>query len=519
MIIIIFLTLFAAYIVPNNSPPWNSFQSEFLAILFAIFLGFINIREKTKISYYHIFVLALIVAAGCWTLAIKGSYKTYFFIGSLYLLSSILAFDYANSRKNKISIDCFLLSLIISSLISLGFQLAQFFEITDHFFPWILETPSGNRFFANLGQPNQLASLICVSFLGSLYLLHKKKISNFVQIIITICFSISLALAGSKTSILTLVVSMFFLFTLKKENKRYILHTASLFLLFVLIKLAIPSATREYSNTDISTGRIAMWQMLSQAILKKPWQGYGFNNTIAANFNVIGEFPESWHRITAHAHNLFLDFAIWFGLPVGIGFSIFFICLIYAIIIKQQTVENKLLAYTIIPLIIHANLEFPLHYAYFLIPFGFIAGATWPGKFFYESFYIHKIFLAICVLLGTLITKEYFLLENSLREQRFYLQNFKNSEIQKEIVPFVLDLPTSQYNFLVKKKITENEVEAMKKLVELYPTYRNFYFLCNYFLEKKQYEDFKYFYLKAINILPSDQASNFEKTFKTNKDF
>lgn len=519
MNIIIFSIISAAYLLPNNSPPWNSFHSEFLAILFAITLGVKKIKYKTKISPYHLFALALIFFAACWTFSNDGLYKTYFFIGLIYLISSVIAFDYAVSTKNQSTIKWLFSALIFSSIITFGAQLAQFFEISDSFFPWVLEPAPGNRFFANFGQPNQLASLICVSFLGSLYLLHQRKISDLTQIIITICFSASLALAGSKTSILTLVVSMVFLFFLKKESKKYFLYATSLLLLFLIIKLSIPSATRDYSSSDISTGRIAMWKMLIQAILEKPWVGYGFNNTVSANFNAIAQFPESWHRITAHAHNLFLDFIIWFGVPIGVCLAIAFSYLVYTILFKQKTTENKLVAYSIIPLIIHANLEFPLHYAYFLIPLGFIAGAVWPGKFYCDSVYTNKILLTVCIALGTLITKEYFSLEHSLREQRFYLQNFQNSQSQKEIKHLFLDLPTSQYNFLVRKKITEENIKEMEKLVRIYPTYRNLYFLCEYFLGKEDSNSFNFYYEKAINILPEEQSLDFERVFKTDKNF
>ena len=514
MLLIIFSIIALAYIIPNNSPPWNSFHSDFLAVLFSIILGFTCIKKETKLYSYHIIALFIILLSGIWTIALDNAYNTYFFIGSLYLSSSILCFDYAKNVDNKKSIEYLFIALIFSSIISLAIQLAQATDITERFFPWILENPEGGRFFGNLGQPNQLATLICTSFVGSLYLLNIKKISSTIQIVLSVCFSLSLALAGSKTSLLSIAVLAIFLIFLKNKRKSYFLRTLFLFLLIFIFKEVLPLNSRNYSASDISTGRLDMWKMLLHAIMENPWIGYGFNNTVLANFHAIEAYPASWNKITAHSHNLFIDLIIWFGIPLGAFISFLIINIAYKFIIKQPSTEKKLIAYSAIPLIIHATLEFPLHYAYFLSILGFIAGATWQEKPIFNSRLINRLSLIYCTTLGLLVTNQYFELEDRLREQRFFLQNFEGSKKQKEIKSIYLDLPENQYNFLVRNEVTEENLKEMEKIAKYYPTFRSFYILCNYYLMKNMHTEFNVLKNKAIHLLPSDQAASFKELFK-----
>lgn len=513
---ILFLSLVLAYIVPNNSPPWNSFQSEFLVIFFALSIGLLNFRKKTKIYSYDLFLSIILIVAGVYYFLNFNKFGAYFYVGVIYLLSALIAFHVAIENKcNELYFEWFSLAVILASIISLGCQLVQLMDLMDYFFPWVGDNPAGGRYFGNLGQPNQLASLVLMSFLCGLYLNSKEKISKYTQIALAIIFGLSLSLAGSKTSIVSLIGAIFFL--LFAKEKKYLGYAVLCGLSFLSFSFFIKNEVRDYGASDISTGRFSMWGMLIDSVLDKPWIGYGFNNTAIANFELVNEFPINWNRFTAHSHNIVLDFFVWFGIPLGIFLTVFLVHLCYQHFFLQKKMQDKLIAYTAIPLLVHSMLEFPLHYAYFLIPISFIMGSCWKGKSFSSQIYLNQILIIYCLPIGILMTKEYLNLESSLTEQRFYINNFSNSKEQEIIFPQFLDLPTSQFNFLVKKEITKEDHLEMENLVKNYPTYRNFHFLCDYFLKNGEYKKFLLYYEKALVLLNKEEARFFENSYEAKK--
>ncbi|WP_082877286.1 O-antigen ligase family protein [Comamonas thiooxydans] len=513
---IVFLSLILAFIVPNNSPPWNSFQSEFLAIFFAISIGFMNFRKKTKFYSYDLFLIAILVAAGAGYFFKVGAFSAYLYVGIVYLFSALIAFHTAIENKHGDSyFEWFSLSVILASIISLGCQLVQLMNLEGYFFPWVSDNPAGGRYFGNLGQPNQLASLVLMSFLCGLYLSSKEKISRYTQIVLAIIFGFSLSLAGSKTSIVSLISAILLLLFVKE--RKYSGYAVLCGLSFLFFSVFIKDEVRDYGGGDISTGRFSMWGMLIDSVFYKPWIGYGFNDTAIANFELINEFPVNWNRFTAHSHNIVLDFFVWFGIPVGIFLTIFFSYLCWQHLFLQKKTQDKLIAYTAIPLLVHSMLEFPLHYAYFLIPISFIMGSCWKGKSFSSRIYLNQIFIICCLPIGILMTREYLILESSLTEQRFYINNFSNGKEQEIIFPKFLDLPTSQFNFLVKNEITQEDYFEMENLVRNYPTYRNFHFLCDYLLKKGEYKKFLLYYEKALALLNKEEAGVFKNSFEIKK--
>ena len=96
--------------------------------------------------------------------------------------------------------------------------------------------------------------------------------------------------------------------------------------------------------------------------------------------------------------------------------------------------------------------------------------------------------------------------------ERFFLHNFEKSTNQKIIDPKYLDIITSNFNFMTKKKLEESDLKEIENLVRVYPSYRNLYLVCLYY-ENIDEEKFKYYYEKAIKILNLDEAESFKKHF------
>lgn len=513
MKILIFLSLAFAYLLPNNNPPWNSFQSEILAIFFAFGLSLLCFKKKSGIYSYDILVYSILIISFLYLFFNISHFSTYFYIAFLYLISSLCAFHFG--VENKIDNDCidyFCVAIIFSSIISLCIQVLQIFGWDGFYFPWVSAYPGDGRAFGNLGQPNQLASLVVTGFLCSLYLNHTGKIRDSLALVLALLFGFSLALAGSKTAIVSLTVAFFYLINLK--NKRIILMFCFCIFFYFISHLLLKGETRDYGSVDISTGRFPMWEMLLNAIEVNPFFGYGLGNVTMANFEVVELFPKQWNLLTAHSHNLFIDFLLWFGIPLGLFVSAQLIVIIYKHLFSEMNEKKKIVACIVIPLIIHAMLEFPLHYAYFLIPFGYLIGTCWNGKALTKKLHIFPLFSFLIFFFGVNIFIEYMRLEEKYTEQRFFLNNFSKSKNQEIINPIYLDIPTWNYNFMTKKNLLEEDLDKMENLVKVYPSYRNFYLLCLFFKENNNTKKFNYYFNKAIVLLNSSDADSFKKNFQ-----
>ena len=120
--------------------------------------------------------------------------------------------------------------------------------------------------------------------------------------------------------------------------------------------------------------RLGMWMQILHAIAERPWFGYGWNQTSIAvvesiEFNTV----QVWFN---SAHNIVLDLLVWNGIPLSI-LIIGYLSLWLLWLNKTAKDSTSIIAILMVcAILIHAMLEFPQRYAYFLLPMGFLLGLT-----------------------------------------------------------------------------------------------------------------------------------------------
>ena len=181
-----------------------------------------------------------------------------------------------------------------------------------------------------------------------------------------------------------------------------------------------------------------MWNQALLAISESPWFGYGWNQTGLAQMTVFDTYPTTeWYK---SAHNIGLDLLLWLGLPVGLFFIIYFLIGLKWLSKRSVTTENIIGFSMIIVMFIHAMLEFPLHYSFFLFPLGFIIGLIYPDNLF-GDFNINRMILLVpvIVLLGFIyfLVKDYYLYKEKIEimgsNQSVYSEMDKNI-LSKELL-------------------------------------------------------------------------------------
>ena len=118
--------------------------------------------------------------------------------------------------------------------------------------------------------------------------------------------------------------------------------------------------------------RLDMWNQVLVAITQHPWIGYGWNQTGMAQIAAFDLYPShEWYK---SAHNVILDLLIWNGIPLGGLILLYFAGWLYWLNKGVRDAESIIATLMVCAILIHSMLEYPIHYAYFLLPMGFLLG-------------------------------------------------------------------------------------------------------------------------------------------------
>jgi hypothetical protein len=89
--------------------------------------------------------------------------------------------------------------------------------------------------------------------------------------------------------------------------------------------------------------------------------------------------PDPYQMVTGgtlrHTHNLVFDLLVELGLPIGLAVCTLLLLWAVSAVRKVARSEQLWMLLFVAALVVHALLEFPLHYAYFLLPLGLMGGA------------------------------------------------------------------------------------------------------------------------------------------------
>jgi hypothetical protein len=235
-------------------------------------------------------------------------------------------------------------------------------------------------------------------------------------------------------------------------------------------------------QSDSSHQRLAAYRLFIDAAFKAPWAGYGWSQTALAQVYVAAGHP-SLGSMFMQTHNLFLDLVIWCGLPLGLVISVAVVGWFLDKVRKSDSLDTALLLAFVAAVGWHAMVELPLHYAYFLLPTGLVVGSLshrtsskgirirWP--------YAMGLYLVLGVTLAN-VTRDYLLVEKSFLAMRFERANIGNWPLDLDTTPVLLDQLDAfvrMGRLHAKSNMTDDEITAIRRAADAYPSLGNFYTL------------------------------------------
>ena len=440
-LIIIGLIIYVLSIInPLFIKPISSFFSEYILFISVIFFAAI-INNKIHIPKLNIAIVLLIIL--CFLQSYFFEISIYFHIIYLSALFLVVIYGFTKNTSTQ-SMTYLSASLVIAGLMSTILAYIQWLGYSTNQ-KYIL-TLVGNRPYANFAQPNHLATFLFLSLISLYYLYEKEKIKIWIAVFLAVLLLWGIVLTQSRTAWLVIFFIPFFIFFKSKQVDLKVskIQLVGIFSIFWLMVISLPSINQwlapylniAQSSTLIeraTTGhlRLNIWNQMIHAIMEKPWFGYGWGQTTAAQYAVIDRYHGTeW---ASSAHNILLDILVWCGIPLGLVIIGYFTYLYFSFFFKSKSVETVCATLMISAVLIHAMLEYPLHYAYFLLPVGFLCGICLAEQKV-KTFEISNKWGYIVVIIGFVLLYQVFKEYDQITDNMVAANTHEMNEFKTELV-------------------------------------------------------------------------------------
>lgn len=384
-----------AWLMPIHYRPWVTYTGELYAFFALFAIASICLKEKLKFPVVS-FPLLLLACVPCIHLLtgqvffFSTAMMGFIFVFSFWL-ASVLGYHFSTGNYNREETFTNLSYVFWASGTVTGIiALCQWTNL-DVTLPGMVNISGNQRPYANFAQPNNMATFLVMALMSCLYLYEKKKIQTKWLFACAAVIVMGVALSQSRTAWVAAIAIMLYLtfYQYKGIIRLKWYYSAAWFIFFIFCIVVFPLLSQlaaqamdvqVVQSRDVvsrATGdmsRLAIWQQMITAIQAQPWFGYGWYQTSAA-FVSISDTVQGpvWIR---SAHNFILDFLLWNGLVLGLPFLAYFGYLGYQLQRWVKTPESVIGILMIGTFVTHAMFEFPQHYAYFLLPVGFILGTV-----------------------------------------------------------------------------------------------------------------------------------------------
>ena len=467
-----------------------------MAIVLSLAAAAVIVRSSRPVTWHGISVLAAIlvfipgVQYGAGLILLSGTawISTIYLIG--FLLALLIGARWELASPGQLA-DGLFLAIGIAALVSVGLQLHQWLAL-DLLDIWSMGKGYG-RPFANLGQPNNLGTLLLWGVLAAGWGLVRQRIGVWTALFMAAYLLFGLALTQSRTAWIAVVLLMISSWAWRRlwSNPRWPWVVTGLGLYFAVCVLSLGELNQIFGLTlladmaDVlrlsSEQRPVVWTLFVDAAWQRPWAGYGWNQVVLAQLTASIDHP-ALNIVFSHSHNLFLDFILWCGIPIGLFVSFYLARWFWHGLQAVRSAEDALLMLFLLVVGNHAMLELPLHYAYFLLPTCLVMGALNVRQNVQPMIAVGRwtvlaVWLLSVALLAVLI-RDYARVEASYKDLRFEWTNIR-TEIRGGPPDILLLTQWREFIRLARFEPTSgmsaDELNWLRKITSTYPSTGNFH--------------------------------------------
>lgn len=310
-------------------------------------------------------------------------------LASAMLVACVGAEVRGQSRSTSVY-SAFLWGVLGAGVLSSVISLVQVFAPSWSGGDLIARSGLPGRAVGNLRQPNHLASLLLWSAIAALGLLELRRLTRAAAATMSVLLIFGVVLSGSRTGALgALVMGAWGLADKRLSKAARILLMATPFV-YALAWSAMwawahggdhafgAQRSLTLSGGDISSSRFGIWSNAWTLITHEPLLGTGLGE-----FNLawtLTRLPDRPVAFFDHTHNLPLQLIVELGWPLATAvLALLLFALLRAwrcswLAVGEQGVAQRTSFMLVVTICLHSLLEYPLWYAYFLLPTSFAWG-------------------------------------------------------------------------------------------------------------------------------------------------
>lgn len=474
-----------AFLLPGHYLPWLSFQSQWLAALGAAIIALGAASCRSRVDWPPLAALAWLSAAVPplqWALG-QVQFVSDAVLPALYLAGFGVCLA-AGATLHRVHgarwLDLLFTALGAAAAGSVAVALLQWLGIGAGSV-WVADLPRGARPFANLGQPNHLATLLGLGLIAVVRAHERRQLSDWSAACVAAWLGFGVVMVQSRTGWL-IVALLFGWWALARRRAGLLrLRPAPMVVAAAVLTLALLSwdalnqsmLMASLSNLDerLQGGpRLGIWRAALDALAQSPWFGYGWNQVTLAQQAVALSQPAD-ARMFQNAHSVVLDIGLWAGLPLMVVWCVAVAAWLRRRVLACDGVDAWSTLAAALALLVHALVEYPLDHAYFLFPLGLFMGSLPAGRVRAAG----AASLALPALIGLAmlgwIGADYLKVEQANRDVRLMLAGFGLDKVPNVPPPDVklLDAPREYHRFMItpaRAGMGGEELDWMRRVMQ-----------------------------------------------------
>ena len=392
-----------------NFPPSATFLNQATALIgWGGFLAWVAFalparatpREAGSMALLAMFALLLAAALAAplwtglpWSLALSSAGLI-----AAALLAALVGGAAQRGGLGVAAFRAFCLGMVVAGVASSVVGIVQVYAPQWADGDWVARSGLPGRAVGNMRQPNHLSSLLLWSLIAVVWLGDALALRRVATALVGLLLVFGVVLSGSRTGALGMgLLALWGVLDQRLSRPaRWMLVLAPV--AYGLCWLGASAwadhghqvfggETRFSTKGDISSSRYGIWANTLALIRMHPWAGVGFGEF---NFAwTLTPFPGRPVAFFDHTHNLLLQFAVELGLPLAatvLGLLGWALVAAWRGSVQAGTDADPAQAplrraafVMVLMVLLHSLLEYPLWYAYFLLPAAFAFGLCLAG--------------------------------------------------------------------------------------------------------------------------------------------
>ncbi|WP_322047832.1 PglL family O-oligosaccharyltransferase [Paraburkholderia sp. J67] len=416
--VLLAVALILPYAVVNHTYPIPTFYAEFTALALYLMVGagvWLLVRSARPAVEFASPAVALVpLAFGLLlvvqTIALPVAQPSMNWLGAGYLLAAFMAVHagYGIARANLVrtAMVWSAWALVIGGLFAVFCQVVQLLHLEVKVTPLVVayNVQFDRRPFGNMAQANHLATYIAFATAAALYLVQTRRLNLLLWVVLSAIFSGGLALTVSRgpwLQMAVIVVAGLWMAlsatrgvrgeeagergaAIVKGGVRDWIVPLVLFAVFVGVNAFVrwanvhyqlqldQSAADRFKDAGQIAPRIALWRYGWTMFKEHPLLGVGWGDFPIHQFELARTLGGV--EIANNSHDIFLDLLAKTGV-VGCGIVLFGLLAWFVRMLRAPHTAERIFGFALIgALVMHALVEYPQQYMFFLLPAMFVFG-------------------------------------------------------------------------------------------------------------------------------------------------